>query len=128
MADGTAPPRSAFVWAWLPGSTEPVVAGPVLARHAQAEERRAGVEREAHGDGQLDVRGGPPAARRRGFGVAHGALVLVEAAPRRDAKAPARLDLAAQRAGVHDARAEKPRPGRRAPDRRARTRHRSRPA
>jgi serine/threonine-protein kinase HipA len=31
MAGSTAPPRSAFVWAWLPGTTEPVVAGRVVA-------------------------------------------------------------------------------------------------
>jgi serine/threonine-protein kinase HipA len=31
MAGGTAAPRSAFVWAWLPGAAEPVVAGRVVA-------------------------------------------------------------------------------------------------
>jgi serine/threonine-protein kinase HipA len=31
MAGSTAPPRGAFVWAWLPGATEPVVAGRVVA-------------------------------------------------------------------------------------------------
>jgi len=31
MAGSAAPPRSAFVWAWLPGATEPVVAGRVVA-------------------------------------------------------------------------------------------------
>jgi serine/threonine-protein kinase HipA len=31
MAGSTAPPRGAFVWAWLPDATEPVVAGRVVA-------------------------------------------------------------------------------------------------
>src|SRR2546430_1142914 len=31
MRGGTTPPRSAFVWAWLPGATEPVVAGRLVA-------------------------------------------------------------------------------------------------
>jgi serine/threonine-protein kinase HipA len=31
MAGSTAPPRGAFVWAWLPGATEPVVAGRIVA-------------------------------------------------------------------------------------------------